>query len=507
MNNHRLTCRELSLFDDFITDILIDNIYYWINVHKTDPDFQPVRRRSLKPITNFLRSTVIQRKDVNGAMAGFLRFAAVIDFILKFNPNDSERGEYLQAEFEKHSRRYLQMYHPDAPFEVCTTNAYMSRTNRVESSIVARRHIQSGESIQYLSGRLVPVVQDEDRYNFIEREGQDFSIVYSSRKNELCLMLGPARFINHDCSPNARFVSVQGNTYVSALRDIERGEEITVAYSMNYFGESNTDCLCHTCRAAAKGGYTGSKFDPLASDMLLDQVSDDSDFESLPPEDDTTPAASARRRNALRKKEKKIAIVREKLAASTLLTPPLSRQGSTESSVSETEHVSGRSRRIIKSPLESDITPQITRFQYSGLFQYNQPRLRCQNILCTLVFPSQLITTVDQSLPRFCPRCIRHMRLYHLHYPFTSEESWDTFRHTKSIPQIMRLPLETSSDIDFTIVNKKFPPQKPQPKPSDIIHHTYSTRRRARVTELGLLPAKRPTRQSPRSLTRARHSL
>ena len=54
---------------------------------------------------------------------------------------------------------------------------------------------------------------------------------------------GLASFINHDCDPNARYI-VEGEKSASTLaiksiKWIGAGEEISVTYGDNYFGENN----------------------------------------------------------------------------------------------------------------------------------------------------------------------------------------------------------------------------------------------------------------------------
>ena len=42
---------------------------------------------------------------------------------------------------------------------------------------------------------------------------------------------------------------------VVAVRDIEIGDEITVTYGDNYFGEGNSECLCESCEKKGRGGW------------------------------------------------------------------------------------------------------------------------------------------------------------------------------------------------------------------------------------------------------------
>ena len=150
-------------------------------------------------------------------------------------------------------RRYINIWLPDCPFEVSTTNRYTITTQ--EAAATARHFIPKGETIKYLSGNLVAITSEEEKDLDLTR--RDFSIVMSSRKKTPSLFLGPARFANHDCDANARLVTKgsEGMQVVS-VRDIDVGEEITVTYGDDYFGLGNRECLCKTCECAGRNGWS-----------------------------------------------------------------------------------------------------------------------------------------------------------------------------------------------------------------------------------------------------------
>jgi hypothetical protein len=159
--------------------------------------------------------------------------------------SESFRSPNEVKDFHRHMRKYLDIYLPDCPFEISSTYRYSAFEQ--DAMIVARKRIVRGEEIKYLCGTAVPLHKEE--LAVLSQDGRDFSIMESIRQNTTSLMLGPARFVNHDEKPNAR-LDLQGSSgaKITAIKDIEPGQEITVSYGDDYFGDDNQDCLCETCQ-------------------------------------------------------------------------------------------------------------------------------------------------------------------------------------------------------------------------------------------------------------------
>ncbi|MDR0901195.1 MAG: SET domain-containing protein-lysine N-methyltransferase [Opitutaceae bacterium] len=119
----------------------------------------------------------------------------------------------------------------------------------------ARRAIPAGARITEYTGERITKAEalrrDEARLARLRRGGDGSVYVFElNKRHDLDgrLSRNIARFINHSCAPNCETAVVRGRVWISALRDIAEGEELTYDYGFPY-----SEWRGHPCRCGAPG--------------------------------------------------------------------------------------------------------------------------------------------------------------------------------------------------------------------------------------------------------------
>jgi hypothetical protein len=93
------------------------------------------------------------------------------------------------------------MYLPNAGYEISRTYRY-TNSGKAEACIVATKHWATGDEMHACSGLIAELTDEEEQW----LKDRDFSVMFSVKANCMCLFLGPARFVNHDCRPNCKVI-------------------------------------------------------------------------------------------------------------------------------------------------------------------------------------------------------------------------------------------------------------------------------------------------------------
>ncbi|KAJ1676988.1 histone lysine methyltransferase Set9, partial [Spiromyces aspiralis] len=180
------------------------------------------------------------------------------------------KSQERYQDFCLHAARYFSMYLSDAGYEVGMTARYKSAGGQPEACVIATRPFTAGSIINLCSGSIARL--DEGDLARLEREKADFSVMWWSKKRHMCLFLGPARFVNHDCDSNCRFTALGSDAICfQVLKNIKPGQEITTHYGHNYFGANNCECLCASCEKYGRGGFAKGPVSPSRNGIIKDQ--------------------------------------------------------------------------------------------------------------------------------------------------------------------------------------------------------------------------------------------
>jgi SET domain-containing protein len=120
------------------------------------------------------------------------------------------------------------------------------RVGRSKSGLglFAVKPIKKGEFIAYYTGRIISNAEADKLWTkYLFELNNRWTIDGSSRRNT-------ARYINHSCRPNAETDVKKHKIIITAIKNIQPGDEITYNYGRNYFNAfiKPIGCRCEACR-------------------------------------------------------------------------------------------------------------------------------------------------------------------------------------------------------------------------------------------------------------------
>lgn len=312
---------DIATDDDLLSDMLLDSLEFEpkISTHKMNQAYRSPRYKT-QQIIDIVRQKIVIDADLVGAVETLCN----IDVIRKHLATKSSRQRYeFQQHAKRYMETYMPesgvefalttrykrasrmtsssaesskagQEHAEAEARAfaagqAASNSSVARgkmraengeslgTSMADLCVVATKPFKAGDLVIMCKGGVKDLTKTEDdalreeaalsrerrkeqQYGGVLGPGRDFSVIRSARKGCSQLLLGPARFVNHDCDPNCEFHRLgQSQMVFRCLRDVGLNEEITTYYGDNYFEVENAECMCRTCELRGEGIFASQK--------------------------------------------------------------------------------------------------------------------------------------------------------------------------------------------------------------------------------------------------------
>lgn len=190
--NEILTAQELCDYDDLATTTVIDS-YLGFQTHKMRMKLRPVKKYKTKWLS--LIEDFIENRDYEIFTEKFLESNEIIRNYFKNKPSEK------QDLFKSHLCKFLHFFDSDSGIKITECSRYSSENKG--GKIIATRKWLKNQKIEKLIGCIAEMNKSEEE-SILKPGVNDFSVMYSCRKQCSQLWLGPGAYINHDCRPNCK---------------------------------------------------------------------------------------------------------------------------------------------------------------------------------------------------------------------------------------------------------------------------------------------------------------
>lgn len=356
---------DIATDDDLLSDMLLDSLEFEpkISTHKMNQAYRSPRYKT-QQIIDIVRQKIV----IDADLAGALETLCSIDVIRKHLSTKSSRQRYeFQQHAKRYLETYMPesgvefalttrykrasrltsssaetskagQEHAEAEARALAAGQDASQssvargklraetgeslgTSMADLCVVATKPFKAGDLVIMCKGGVKDLTKTEDdalreeaalsrerrkeqQYGGVLGPGRDFSVIRSARKGCSQLLLGPARFVNHDCDPNCEFHRLgQSQMVFRCLRDVGLNEEITTYYGDNYFEVGNAECMCRTCESRREGIFASQKktIEQGESEILAKSAMPSDAEAQDAPNETTTKTQAAPRRSSSRK--------------------------------------------------------------------------------------------------------------------------------------------------------------------------------------------------------------
>ena len=235
---------RLLVHDDIVTTLVVDPIMGFKRRKLSNFDLPLLPDQD---DTMYICASIKNDKDVGRALDELL--SGEFGREVTVNMGDEEK-----TELGEHLQKYLGSLTNESGFILAKCERY-SAEGHLGAKVLATKGWSKGKKIDGLLGSSRDISEDFEA-ELIRRKVSTSCIIRSERSKSVRVVIGPLSFINHDCAPNSKFVSLSRKLVgLQALRDIKHGEELTISYGTDYFRRENKNCECKTCEEEKRGAF------------------------------------------------------------------------------------------------------------------------------------------------------------------------------------------------------------------------------------------------------------
>ena len=130
----------------------------------------------------------------------------------------------------------------------------VKKSNIDKRGLYASKNIKTGERIIEYVGKLISKKETETNPKF--DNSKDIYLFNVNKKWDLdgAWSFNTARLINHSCDPNCEVEGKGLKLWISAIKDIKKGEELSYDYGFSYSKEEMENFICR-CGSKNCCGY------------------------------------------------------------------------------------------------------------------------------------------------------------------------------------------------------------------------------------------------------------
>ena len=202
LSSDTLTAKKLCELDDLVTMIVVDS-FLGFQTHKMNTKFRAMKRHMSQwkaTICKFEANKLGYEECFNEIISNEWVYSTIMN--MSPCPEAFSASSLEMLQFKAHLFKFLHFFHRESGITIRECFRY-SNEKKSGAKIVATHKWEKHQKIDKLIGCIAEMNKSEEAA-ILKPGVNDFSVMYSCRKQCSQLWLGPGAYINHDCRPNCK---------------------------------------------------------------------------------------------------------------------------------------------------------------------------------------------------------------------------------------------------------------------------------------------------------------